>query len=161
MKSLFNQFKTAETVAAVFLYLLCIYIYGFSYGFPDTEWRFGGSPAFYPRILALLLFIFATALIWEGKKRPGKFIIPEKSRIFVQVVAVIFLFAMPIFLLKYLGFRIPTTLFLFVLMLGLLGWRVEKKRLVYLLATSVLTMLLIYIAFAVFANVSLPEGVWF
>lgn len=161
MKELIKQFRKVETVAAVIFYLLCIFIYGTSLAFPDTEWRFGGSPAFYPRILALLLFIFATALLWEGRTKPVKFIVPDKSRILLQIISVVLLLAMPTLMLEYLGFRISATLFLFVIMLGLLDWRLDKKRLAVLIASAVITMYVIYVAFGIFANVRLPEGVLF
>lgn len=130
--------------------------------FPNLPWRFGGSPAFLPRVLSVLLLLLAPAMAWEARKKPAESItmlLPWRGKRLLMASVVLCLFAMPTILIPYLGFLVAMFLFMSAVMLATVGWRLNYKQALKVGAAAVLVTAAIYVSFTYFAKVRLPEGV--
>lgn len=161
IQRLFRLIPRVEGVAAMVFVLLGVFIFLGSRPFPDLPWRFGGSPAFFPRILSMLLFLLAPAMVWEARRRPAGSVLPPRGKRVVMMFVLLCLYIMPTVLLPYLGFPLAAFLFLLAVMLALLGWRVNYKQALELAGIALLMTAIIYVSFSYLAKVRLPKGVLF
>lgn len=149
-----------EIVVAFFLCLLAIYIFYETSGYSDIAWDRGGPPGFYPRILAIFLIILASFLIWEGFKRPARPSFPSTNRFVTFIVILALLIIFPKLLLLS-GFMIGAFVFLFLIMTGLQGWKLDLSKLIKtFFSAAIVTFILLFI-FMHFAKVPLPQGIFF
>ncbi len=151
----------AQSVAALVFFAISIYVFVLSESYPNVPWRAGGSPGFYPQILAGMLFLLSIPLLIEGLRVPGEPILPDRSKWVLYLYIVGCLILMVTVFLPYLGFRLGAALFLFLTMWGIQGWPRTGKRLLTLAFFAVVIMLVVYAAFGMVANVRLPRGVLF
>ncbi len=156
-----DRLLRAQSLAALVFIAISIYVYAESRGFPNVPWRAGGSPGFYPQMLAGMLAVLAVFLLIEGLNTPGTPILPDRSKWLLYLYVVACLILMVVWMLPYLGFRAAAAVFLFLVMWGIEGWPRQGRKLLGLVFFAVLIMLAVYAAFAMVANVRLPRGVIF
>jgi hypothetical protein len=125
------------------------------------------GPDFYPRIVLIVMALFATGLVitdivsaWRqahSVSTPES--APGEQRNYPLVGATFAAFAVYVFLLPFIGFRIATFLFVAAVQIILqhpLGWR----RWVVVLVAALATVIATYFAFEVYLSVLLPRGRW-
>lgn len=162
VQKLLRVISRAEVFGALVFVLLGVLMLLESSRFPNLPWGHGGSPAFLPQILSVLLLLLAPLMAWEARKKPATSIImllPKRGKRLLMGSAVLWLFATPTILLPYLGFLVTMFLFMLAVMLAAVGWPTDYKRALKLVAAALLVPAAIYVAFTYFAKVQLPKGV--
>ncbi len=147
-----------DLIVAGLVVVLSGYIFVAARRFPEIAWRQGGAPAFYPRILGVLLLIFAFAMLWESRTKPYYAYLPSSRRLRLMGLALVLALAMPTVLLPLLGFRISAFLFMLTLIFVGRGGRPDFRSGMTVLFSSVAITTLIYVAFVYVARVRLPFG---
>ncbi len=145
------RLRALDRGLAIFLMLLSVLIYAHTYSF---DYPRGGGPmvdiAFFPRFLAVALFILSLILLLRGRAGKEEMVSAAKGRTLLPIYISFFFY---IFLLNKLGFIVDTFLWL-----SLMGWLVgERKGWVILLTASLGTGIGYYL-FWVVLEVPLPEG---
>ncbi len=126
--------------------------------FPDVEWNRGGSPGFYPRILAILLTIFAASMVWKSRRSPTIAVFPHRRRAIYLISCIGGSVLMPLVLMPLLGFRIAAFMFMYPVMLAGRSTRPTRRDLLLTAGVAVLVTTIIYVAFVYLARVRLPRG---
>lgn len=144
-------------VAVAFL-ALAFFIVIVSGRFPDLPWRQGGSPAFYPRILAGLIAVFAVAIGVKSRVSPTIAVFPSGRRLVYMVACFVGCILMPVAVLPLFGFRIAAFVFMFLVMLGDGEVRPTLRRLLKVAGLALLCCGVIWAAFTYLARVRLPLG---
>lgn len=147
-----------DVPVAIAVMLVVGYIVISTAAYPDLEWSRGGSPAFYPRILAVLLTIFAAAMVWKSRRSPTFATLPRGSHAALLLGTIGGSLLMPLVLMPVLGFRISAFLFMYPVMLAGRGGRPTRRELLVTAAIAVLVTAIIYVAFVHLARVRLPRG---
>ena len=117
---------------------------------------YGYGPEFFPRLLAVLMFVLGLALIVNALR--GKFL-KMGERIepqgFLRLLLSIAICLGYIFLMNILGFAMATFVFLFALMTFL-----KQKGIFIRIFSSLVTSVSVWAIFRYFLVIPLPEG-WF
>jgi hypothetical protein len=154
-----NGFKVKmDLPGAIFFLLLGGYIFLAAENFPDIGWKMGGSPAFYPRILAFLMMVFTAAMYGKSRKAPKTADFPGPRTASYMLICLAACLIMPLVLLPALGFRISAFIFMFLLMLANRGKIRRPAEALKLAGYSLLVSGIIYGAFTHLARVRLPLG---
>lgn len=115
---------------------------------------YGYGPDFFPRLLAVFMFILALGLIINALR--GNFLkMAERidPRGFRRMLASIGICIGYLFLMQFLGFAVSTFVFLFVLMTF-----IRQKGLAVRIFASLATALFVWGIFRYFLVIPLPEG---
>lgn len=145
--------KTGNWIAAFLITSLSAAIWIMTAGFPPSEDPNIPGPAFFPRLVAMVMVVLAVLMSIENVRKN------DRSRLFdwanpglKRNFLLFTLSTIYCFLLSYIGFLILTPFFLMIMMLvmkrqGLFGWKVFS---------SVTATVAIYLIFEVFLDVPLP-----
>lgn len=129
-----------------------------SQGFPDVAWSQGGRPAFYPRILAALLAVFAVILAVKGRTAPTIAVFPRPRRLLFMLSCAGGCIVLPLVVMPLLGFRISAFLFMFPVMIAGRGHPRTRRDVLVSAGAALLITAIIYGAFVYLARVRLPVG---
>jgi hypothetical protein len=144
--------------AAILFLLLAAYIFMTADTFPVIGWKMGGSPAFYPRILAVLMVVLAVAMFWKSRSNPTVAVFPMRRKVVYMLSCLAACLLMPLVLLPLLGFRISAFIFMFLVMIGSRKRVSGASEVLRLAGASILVSGIIYGAFTYLARVRLPLG---
>ncbi len=158
VRRLLQSLPRVEAVGALLFIVLATIILVASGRFPVLPWRFGGSPAFFPRILSILIIVLALLMVWDARHKPTPQVLPPRGRRILMVFAVLCIAVMPTLLLPYLGFPLSAFLFMLALMPALAKERVDGRRALKYVGIAVVVVGIIYVAFTYLARVPLPRG---
>lgn len=155
-----NEIKVKmDLPGTIFFLLLAGYILFTANTFPKLDWKLGGSPAFYPRILAVLLIIFSVGMYVKSRKYPKSSVFPGPRKGFYMLFCFTACLVMPVFLLPLLGFRISSFIFMFIILLISRGGEILRvSDYLKLALSSFLISGIVYGAFTHLARVRLPLG---
>jgi len=142
--------KQADMVAAVILLLIGIYVSIEVSGYTKIA-SLDIGPAFFPRVLGVLLIVFAILLAWQAKSKNDQTQVVFINRNLMIVFGLVAAFAVAF---NFLGFIITSVVLLTVLM-RLMGAESWKKAIL----VSIITTIVIYGVFHTFLNVPLPLGI--
>jgi putative tricarboxylic transport membrane protein len=126
------------------------------------------GPDFYPRIVLVVMALFSAALIvtdavsaWRRARIASSAESPPpEKRNYSLVGATFTTFAVYVFLLPLVGFRIATFLFVAALQVILEPPRDSGRRWIIVLLAALTTVIATYFAFEVYLSVLLPRGRW-
>lgn len=158
VRRLLQSIPRVEAVGALLFVILATIILVESGRFPVLPWRFGGSPAFFPRILSIVLIALALLMVWDSRHKPTLQVLPPQGRRILMVFAVFCIAVMPTLLLPRLGFPIAAFLFMLALMPALAKERINGRRALKYVGIAVIVVGIIYVAFTYLARVPLPRG---
>jgi len=114
------------------------------------------GPGFYPRLLFGVTAALSAALLLADLRRRGRR--PQPPPVNYRLVVLTFLiFALYVFLLPLLGYRVATALFVGVLQATLDPPRTARAG-AFVAVTALACMLVTYYLFEVYLNVLLPRG---
>lgn len=142
--------KQADLVAAVILLLIGIYVSIEVSGYTKIA-SLDIGPAFFPRVLGVLLIVFAILLAGQAMKKNDQTQVVFINRNLMIVFGLVAAFAVAF---NFLGFIITSVVLLTVLM-RLMGAESWKKAIL----VSIITTIVIYGVFHTFLNVPLPLGI--
>lgn len=142
--------KQADLVAAVILLLIGIYVSIEVSGYTKIA-SLDIGPAFFPRVLGVLLIVFAILLAGQAMKKNDQTQAVFINRNLMIVFGLVAAFAVAF---NFLGFIITSVVLLTVLM-RLMGAESWKKAIL----VSIITTIVIYGVFHTFLNVPLPLGI--
>lgn len=143
--------KTGNYVAACFFVLLGALVWGLTKDFPTETGNIPG-PAFFPRLLVVVLEILVVMMLLESRRHQvDESIMNVKSPGFQRAMVLLGVSVVYTFLLNFVGFLLLTPICLFLMMLIM-----EKGRYVLKSVASVSATILLYLVFEVFLTVPLP-----
>jgi hypothetical protein len=158
--------RKAEIVLAGFVFITVILIFFGSRNFPDLEMTSGGSPAFYPRVLAGAFAAIAALLLLESilKLQSGdgttSFSFPGRRR-GGSLLLVMFLLLVTPYMMTFLGFLPTSFIILIVFMLRLRDKPVTVHWTLAAILLSAGVIAIVYVVFQSIAKVPLPRGLLF
>jgi len=148
--------------AGVIFIIVSIAMFLTTYTFPITPVQ-GAGPAFWPRLLSVLLFILSIFLILGSFKGKGSTFYGGKINIkpYIGILLSILYFL----LFRKIGFVVAT----FFYFCGLSLLTVDSKKhgllnfrsLILMVGQSVIMLGIVYFLFKVFLRVNLPRGIFF
>lgn len=147
--------KIAEIITSVLFFIVAGLVFYLSRGFNVGD-SVAFSPAFWPRLLASMLFILsAIFLIQTLIKHKDEFYRFEKKAL-SRVVRMCFLLGVFSVVLVFFGFFI-SSLVLVPLAMLILG----ERRIPLILTISVAVPVFVYVIFELILNLQLPKGYFF
>lgn len=161
MKSRLRGLLNAEVICALALLIVAAGIFYFSRDYPTMPGQFSGSPAFWPRLVALVLAVLAVIMLIFGIVKPLKVTWPDRGNIAKLTIVVAAVYGSR-WTLEWLGFIPSTTLLMFVCMLVLAGKEdCTFKSTVIMAGASLGISYFLYFVLAHLARIPLPRGTWF
>jgi hypothetical protein len=152
------RWKNANTVLAALGLIVSVVIFVVTRAYPYAPIAIGGSPGFYPRVLAVFLALLSLSVFVEGWIRRVRVPFPTGTNL-VRLLGVIGLLALTPMMFEWLGFRIMGIIVTLGAMLLLSDWRnLDARRLAVLVVTAVGATLALYFIFESVARVPLPRG---
>jgi putative tricarboxylic transport membrane protein len=142
--------KQADLTAAIILLVIGIYVSIEVAGYNQIA-SLDIGPAFFPRVLGILLIAFAITLGFQTMKKNDQTAVAFVNRNLLIVFGLVAVFAL---VFNFLGFLISSVVLLTVLM-KLMGAESWKKAIL----VSTITTIAIYSVFHTFLNVPLPLGI--
>ena len=145
--------KTGNWMAGLFLLLLSSAIWILTSSFPPSDIANTPGPAFFPRLVALIMAVLTVLMLLENVRKNDKSMLFDWASPGIVRNSLLFvLSAVYCGLLSYIGFLILTPICLLIMMLimqrkGMLGWMMFSS----LAATAA-----IYLVFQVLLDVPLP-----
>ena len=158
--------RKAEMILAGSVLIAVILIFFGSRNFPELELRMGGSPAFYPRIIAVAFAATAALLLLKSILRPqggdetSSFSFPGKRRGGSLLLVMLLLLITP-YIMTFLGFLPTSFIILTVLMLRLRDKPVTVHWTLTTILLSAGVIAIVYVVFQSIAKVPLPRGLLF
>ncbi len=155
--------KKAEVAVSGSIFIVSAYIFLASKDYPKIILELGGSPGFYPRILAgglsLLGFLLLLRSLKEpkGLKEPFSFALRMNKSFLILPLAIVFLLAMPLGMV-FFGFLPTSFFFLLVLMVISQTEPMKIRHWVIIPLLSALIVAVIYVVFQLGCKVPLPVG---
>lgn len=132
---------------------LSVYVYVVSDAFKRVGEGLSENPAYYPRILALLLALFSCGILIGAIRRRQAIVVKVNRELFGNIGKFLGILIFYILILKSVGFILSTVLFSFA-MIWLLG-STRKQAAIYALPIS----LVVYFVFSYLLKVPLPKGI--
>jgi len=152
------RWKNANTVLAALGLIVSVVIFVVTRAYPYAPIAIGGSPGFYPRVLAVFLALLSISVFVEGWIRRVRVTFPTKTNL-VRLLGLIGLLALTPLVFEWLGFRIMGIIVALGTMLLLSDWRnLDARRLAVLVVTAIGATLALYFIFESVARVPLPRG---
>lgn len=141
-----------ETIFSLALCIISAFIF---YSATQFDLSFIGDsglgPEFFPKVIAVVLFVLSAVLFYGSvKNKEKKSIYNENMR---YTFTVMFVFAVYIFLIKVLGYLSSTIIFAFVVITIL-----KSKSMILKIIFSVIFPTALYLLFTYAFKVSLPVG---
>jgi putative tricarboxylic transport membrane protein len=158
-----------DGIAGLVCLALSIGLFMLTFGLPSAE-MIPVGPAFYPRVVILLLGLLSVILIvldlraMRGARSTASVLAPSTAGMDAQpnhglVLATFVEFGLYVAALPLIGFRLST--FLFVLALEVtLEWPRDARRWVLAVSVAVATSAACYFVFEKYLSVLLPRGSW-
>jgi len=148
----------AEVVCALALFAVVAGVFYFSRDYPAYPGQFSGSPAFWPRLIALVLALTAVFIFVAGLFKPRTTAWADRAS-HMKLVVVVALFYGSRWSLEWLGFVPSASLLMFLCMLVL----ADKKNLTVKAAlgmagASLGVSYFLYFVLAHLARIPLPRG---
>ncbi len=143
-----------ETIFSAFLCIVSVFIF-----YSSTQFNMvfigntGLGPDFFPKVIAIILFILSTMLFAGSVKNKDKKSIYNPNMKYTFMV--IFAFAVYIFLIDRIGYLVSTVIFAFVV-ITILKSKSKILNIVFAIAFPIALYLLFTYAF----KVSLPTGLF-
>ena len=144
-----------DYITGFFGLVLSVFIYFSSENVVVAGGGLAKNPAFYPRVLALILGVLAVCLIVNALMRKEKFGVSANKELLKNVGMVFGLILLYIIVFQYVGFIVSTIAFLFCGIL-LYGGTVKGA-----LLCSVPVTAAVYVIFHVIMQVAMPNGILF
>lgn len=125
------------------------------------------GPDFYPRIVLIVMAVLSAALViadmvagWRQQHAPApQASAPAEAHNYTLVGITFAVFAIYVFLLPLLGYRVATFLFVAALQIVLERPR-NLRRWVVVMVAALATVVVTYLAFESYLSVLLPRGRW-
>ena len=146
--------KVSERWIGGFLLLLAIVVFVYAYQFPPTRFEIVG-PDFMPQIMAVCLGVLSIALIAFGGKGEAEAESAEGVSQSSPFAAVLLLLLVYVGILRLVGFRVATFVFLVSCMTVLSG---DVKKLPRFAVLSLGMALIVYYIFHNLMGIFLPRG---
>lgn len=152
--------RSKELLVFFLLVVLVALVFYFSWGFPEVDYSMGGSPALYPRLLAIFLLAMAAITLATGLRRPTLLSVPEgRDLLGVFAGAAVLLGAAAI--MDSIGFRATAILVALAIMTLLFDWRKAAAAAIAIMAvTAVTASFFLHFVFEYLAGRPLPAGYW-
>lgn len=146
--------KWADLLLVVILAVCIGLVFLDAKSYPEIPWTSGGPPGFYPKLLAILLGIFAFGVLFE---QPVEY--PKLSKTALLRVIIILLLLIAAFnLIATLGFRLAAAGLSLGSALTLYNWKnAQLRSLLILVVASIAIPLLLAYGFEDFAGRRLPR----
>ena len=142
-----------------FLLFLCIvsaFLFFITFNFEVFEMdKYSLGPAFFPRLICIILFLIALILLIFSIKNKNYSKIKNKNPNLKYSVITIIFFIVYVFLIEKLGYLTSTIIFMISIIFLL-----KSKSLLINIIFSVVFSSVIYLLFSKGFNVSLPEGIF-
>ena len=152
------RWKNANTALAAVGLIVSVTIFVVTRSYPYAPIAIGGSPGFYPRMLAVFLALLSMAVFVEGWIRRVRVGFPTGANL-ARLLGLVGLLALTPLMFEWLGFRIMGIVVALGTMLLLSDWRsLDARKLAVLAVTAVAATLALYFIFESIARVPLPRG---
>lgn len=153
--------SAAETYLATTGALVAAAVFVASEAYPEIAWTMGGPPAYYPRLLAVLLATLSIVVFAEGLVRPTAVRWPRRAVVIRMTGGVAVLALAPVGI-GILGFLLAGILVSFALMALLVDWEGGTlQRVCALLLSSIGCSVVLFVVFRYLAGLRLPVGLLF
>lgn len=155
--------KKAEVAVSVSIFIVSVYIFLVSKDYPKIILELGGSPGFYPRVLAGAFSLLGLLLLLrsfresKGPKEQPSSTLPREKRYLILLVAIVLLLVMPL-VMVFFGFLSTSFFFLLVLMVILQTRPMKIRHWVFITLLSAFIVAAIYAVFQFGGKISLPVG---
>ncbi len=150
-----------EVICALALLVTVAGIFYFSRDYPTMPGQFSGSPAFWPRAVALVLAVLAVIMFISGLVSPTKVTWPDRAGC-VKLVAVVAVLYGSRWSLEWLGFVPSMTLLMLICMLVLTGKeQLSLKATLGMAGVALGVSYFLFFVLAYLARIPLPRGTWF
>ena len=145
-----------ERLFLLFLCIISAFLYFITFNFEVFEMdKYSLGPAFFPRLICIILFLIALILIIFSIKNKDYSKIKNKNPNLKYSVITIIFFIVYVFLIEKLGYLTSTIIFMISIIFLL-----KSKSLLINIIFSVVFSSVIYLLFSKGFNVSLPEGIF-
>ena len=145
-----------EKLFLLFLCIISAFLYFITFNFEVFEMdKYSLGPAFFPRLICIILFLIALILLIFSIKNKNYSKIKNKNPNLKYSVITIIFFIVYVFLIEKLGYLTSTIIFMISIIFLL-----KSKSLLINIIFSVVFSSVIYLLFSKGFNVSLPEGIF-
>ena len=145
-----------ERLFLLFLCIISAFLYFITFNFEVFEMdKYSLGPAFFPRLICIILFLIALILLIISIKNKNYSKIKNKNPNLKYSVITIIFFIVYVFLIEKLGYLTSTIIFMISIIFLL-----KSKSLLINIIFSVVFSSVIYLLFSKGFNVSLPEGIF-
>lgn len=145
-----------ERLFLLFLCIISAFLYFITFNFEVFEMdKYSLGPAFFPRLICIILFLIALILLIFSIKNKNYSKIKNKNPNLKYSVIMIIFFIVYVFLIEKLGYLTSTIIFMISIIFLL-----KSKSLLINIIFSVVFSSVIYLLFSKGFNVSLPEGIF-
>jgi hypothetical protein len=145
-----------ERLFLLFLCIISAFLYFITFNFEVFEMdKYSLGPAFFPRLICIILFLIALILLIFSIKNKNYSKIKNKNPNLKYSVITIIFFIIYVFLIEKLGYLTSTIIFMISIIFLL-----KSKSLLINIIFSVVFSSVIYLLFSKGFNVSLPEGIF-
>ncbi|ATV36300.1 MULTISPECIES: tripartite tricarboxylate transporter TctB family protein [Fusobacterium] len=145
-----------ERLFLLFLCIISAFLYFITFNFEVFEMdKYSLGPAFFPRLICIILFLIALILLIFSIKNKNYSKIKNKNPNLKYSVITIIFFIVYVFLIEKLGYLTSTIIFMISIIFLL-----KSKSLLINIIFSVVFSSVIYLLFSKGFNVSLPEGIF-
>lgn len=152
------KLKNANTVLAAVGLIMSVLIFYATRNYPQAPLEFGGSPGFYPRVLAVFLGGLSVAVMIEGFVRPLRISLPTGTNLLRLLVAIGLLALAPV-MLVWFGFRVMGILIALGTMTLLSDWQeLTPKAFILFALIAIVSTFALFFVFENIARVPLPRG---
>ena len=145
-----------ERLFLLFFCIISAFLYFITFNFEVFEMdKYSLGPAFFPRLICIILFLIALILLIFSIKNKNYSKIKNKNPNLKYSVITIIFFIVYVFLIEKLGYLTSTIIFMISIIFLL-----KSKSLLINIIFSVVFSSVIYLLFSKGFNVSLPEGIF-
>ena len=145
-----------ERLFLLFLCIISAFLYFITFNFEVFEMdKYSLGPAFFPRLICIILFLIALILLIFSIKNKNYSKIKNKNPNLKYSVITIIFFIVYVFLIEKLGYLTSTIIFMISIIFLL-----KSKSLLINIIFSVVFSSVIYLLFSKGFNVSLPDGIF-
>lgn len=145
-----------ERLFLLFLCIISAFLYFITFNFEVFEMdKYSLGPAFFPRLICIILFLIALILLIFSIKNKNYSKIKNKNPNLKYSVITIIFFIVYVFLIEKLGYLTSTIIFMISIIFLL-----KSKSLLINIIFSVVFSSVIYLLFSKGFNVSLSEGIF-
>ena len=141
-----------ERLFLLFLCIISAFLYFITFNFEVFEMdKYSLGPAFFPRLICIILFLIALILLIFSIKNKNYSKIKNKNPNLKYSVITIIFFIVYVFLIEKLGYLTSTIIF----MISIIFLLKSKSLLI-----NIIFSVVFYLLFSKGFNVSLPEGIF-